>query len=106
MASSSISLFGARKITLKTETITPSDGGRRKFAYTKIRYEDGNDYEITETSCFHCNGITIEDADKFDVFFVKNADGETRLEISLPDSAFGREDSIENVEIPTKTEEA
>lgn len=105
MASSSISLFGARKINLKTEVIDPTDG-RDKYAYTRVNFQDGNGSDISDVSAFQCNGITIEDADNFDVFFVKDPDGKTRLEINLPDSSFGRKKSIvEEVEIPTKTQE-
>mgnify|MGYP003147194356 CR=1 FL=1 len=92
MASSSLSIFGTRKITLKTEVVTSSSEPKEKYAYTKIRFDDGAGSEITEVSAFRCNGITIEDADSLDVFFVKDAEGKTRLEIGLPDSALGKED--------------
>ena len=88
MASSSISLFGARKINLKTQVIDPTDG-RDKYAYTRVNFQDGNGSDISDVSAFQCNGITIEDADNLDVFFVKNAEGKTRLEIGLSDSALG-----------------
>jgi len=89
MSSTSLSIHGARKITIKTEAVTPSSEPLEKYAYTKIRFDDGSGSEITEISSFRCNGIIIEDADKLDVFFVKNAEGKTRLEIGLPDSALG-----------------
>lgn len=87
MASSSHSIFGARKITLKALVVTSSSEPKEKYAYTKIRFDDGSGSEITEVSALRCNGITIEDADSLDVFFVKDAEGKTRLEISIPNSA-------------------
>ena len=89
MPSTSQTIHGARKITFKTEVVTPSSEPEKKYAWTKLRVDDGADSEITEISSFRCNGIIIEDADKLDVFFVKNAEGKTRLEIGLPDSALG-----------------
>ena len=89
MASSSLSIFGTRKITLKTEAVTPSSEPKEKYAYTKIRFDDAAGTEISEVSAFRCNGITIEDADELDIFFVKDAKGKTRLEIALSDSALG-----------------
>jgi len=89
MTSSSLTVYGARKITFKTEAVTPSSEPKEKYAYTRIRFDDAAGTEITEVSAFRCNGITIEDADELDVFFVKNAEGKTRLEIGLPDSTLG-----------------
>ena len=89
MASSSLSIFGTRKITLKTEVVTPSSEPKKKYAHTKIRFDDAAGTEISEVSAFRCNGITIEDADELEIFFVKDAKGKTRLEIGLSDSALG-----------------
>ena len=115
MASTSQSIHGARKITFKTEAVTPSSEPKEKYAYTKIRFDDGAGDEITEVSAFRCNGLVIEDADQLDVFFVKDAEGKTRLEIGLPDSALGIEDvertdakilafTAPNIYIPKKEE--
>ena len=87
--SSSLSVYGTRKITLSTEAVTPSSEPKEKYAYTKIRFDDGAGSEITEVSAFRCNGITIEDADKLNVFFVKDDEGKVRLEVSIPDSSLG-----------------
>jgi len=92
MPSTSHTIHGARKITFKTEVVTPSSEPKKKYAWTKLRVDDGADSEITEISLFNCNGLVIEDADQLDVFFVKSTDGKTRLEISLPDSVLGVED--------------
>ena len=91
MASTSLSIHGARKVTLKTE-VTTSSLDNKKYAYMRMRFDDGSGSEVTEITSFRCNGITIEDADNLDVFFVKNTEGETRLEIGLPDSALGKGD--------------
>tara|TARA_Y100000296_G_scaffold80401_1_gene105766 strand:+ start:397 stop:732 length:336 start_codon:yes stop_codon:yes gene_type:complete len=88
MASTSLSIHGARKVTLKTEVVT-SSVDNEKYAFMRIRFDDGSGSEVTEISSFRCNGITIEDADELEVFFVKDAKGKTRLEIGLSDSALG-----------------
>ncbi len=91
MASTSLSIHGARKVTLKTEVVT-SSVDNEKYAYMRMRFDDGNGSEVTEITSFRCNGITIEDADNLDVFFVKNSEGKTRLKVGLPNSALGVED--------------
>jgi len=91
MASTSLSIHGARKINIKSEVIV-SSVDHEKYAYMRMRFEDGNSSEVSEITAFRCNVITIEDADNLDVFFVKNADGKTRLEISIPNSSLDVQD--------------
>jgi len=91
MSSTSTSVHGARKVTLKTE-ITTSSLDNKKYAYMRMRFEDGNGSEVAEVTSFRCNGITIEDADNLDVFFVKDSEGKTRLEVGIPASELGVED--------------
>jgi hypothetical protein len=97
------SLFGAKKITLSTTTVQPDDG-REEYCYSKVSFKDGDDRELMEASAFYCNGITIENADRFDISKVTSADGNVRLEITLPMPKDTTNETVEKVKLKLVTE--
>ena len=85
MASTSLTIHGAHKVTLTADVLTPEED--KKFAIMRFLLGDVGGEEIAEISAFNTKVITIEDTDNLDVFFATDSKGKTRLEISLPDSA-------------------